>query len=167
MNSRPIPRWHTREDSGLVLDPEGRWWHDGEPIEHPRIVATFDAGLRPTEDGRFKLVVGNDWCFVEVQGAAFRVLDAWAEGDAVELRLSDGSTEPLHAEGLETDPSGVLICRVKDGRALARFSRLAQLQVGEMLELEQGTVWLRNGAHRSATSVDPQILDASASSIEL
>ena len=45
-------RWHTREDSGLVLDRELNWVHDGERITHPRIIEAFNAGLVPTDDGR-------------------------------------------------------------------------------------------------------------------
>ncbi|MGZ6140198.1 MAG: hypothetical protein ACXWLA_05970, partial [Myxococcaceae bacterium] len=53
-------RWHTREDSGLVLDRELNWVHDGERVTHPRIIEAFNAGLVPTDDGRFQLHIGQD-----------------------------------------------------------------------------------------------------------
>lgn len=148
-----MKRWHTREDSGIVLDREGRWWHDGEPVEHPKVVAAFDAGLQPAEEGRFKLVIGGDWCFVQVQGAAYRVVDAWAEPNRMALRLSDGSRELLDPTTLSVDGSGVLNCRVKEGRALARLSRTAQVQVGTRLELDRGMVMLVLDEARLATSL--------------
>src|SRR5262249_6822997 len=59
-------RRHTRENSGIRLDRNGRWWHDGVPIEHPKIIDAFNRGLSPTDGGRFRLDFGNDWCFVQV-----------------------------------------------------------------------------------------------------
>ena len=48
-------RWHTREDSGFVIDRNVDWWHDGERIEHPNIIEAFNRGLRIAEDGQVKL----------------------------------------------------------------------------------------------------------------
>ena len=43
-------RWHTREDSGLRLDREQRWFHDDERIEHPKVIEAFNRGLRVEDD---------------------------------------------------------------------------------------------------------------------
>jgi hypothetical protein len=131
----PSPkRWHTREDSGLRLDRELRWWHDGEPIEHRKIVEAFNAGLRPSVDGRFELHLGNDWCFVEVEDAAYGVTGVEATEAEIRLSLSDRTQEALVPETLSADTQGVLECRVKGGLAKARFSRDAQFALGERLE---------------------------------
>ncbi len=155
----PPRRRHTREDSGIRLDADGRWWHDEERVEHPRIVAAFDAGLQPSEDGRFKLVVGNDWCFVEVQGAAYRVIDAVPCQGGARLVLSDGTEEPLDPSTLALDATGVLTCRAKAGLALARFSRAAQVQLGACLEREGEVVVLCLGNQRFATAIGPSALE--------
>jgi hypothetical protein len=140
-------RWHTREDSGIELDAELNWWHDGERVEHPRVVEAFNRGLKACEDGRFKLEIGQDWCFVKVAGPAYGVLAVdVSEGDVPSVRLSDRTAEPLDVSTLQLGPDGVLTARVKAGRALARFSRDAQFQLGEMLEArERGSV-LKVGA---------------------
>jgi hypothetical protein len=139
-------RWHTREDSGIRLDREGRWWHDDEPVEHPRIVEAFNTSLQATDDGRFKLVFGWDWCFVQVEGAPYRVLGVHqAEGPSLVLALSDRTSEPLDPATLELDADGVLQCRVKGSRAQARFGRDAQFQLGSLLQAKGEGAVLRLG----------------------
>ncbi len=146
MNGPPTgKRWHTREDSGIRLDREGRWWHDDELVEHSKIIEAFNTGLVPTEDGRFKLQFGWDWCFVEVEDAAYRVTAIDSRPDGVGLRLSDRTAEPLAPESLALDADGVLCCRVKQGRAKARFTRDAQFALGEFLEEENGQLVVRAG----------------------
>ncbi len=139
--------WHTREQSGITLDREQRWFHDGEPVEHPNIIEAFNRGLRVTDDGRYKIEFGNDWCFVEVQGAAFKVLvlDV-AEGDRLSVRLSDRTAEWLDVASLKLDETGVLTAAVKGGKARARFSREAQYALGELMEHADGAYRLRVGA---------------------
>jgi uncharacterized protein len=126
-------RRHTREDSGIRLDRDGQWWHDGQPIEHPKIIEAFNRGLSPTDDGRFRLQFGSDWCYVEVEDAAYRVLqfDVGEQGPSVEL--SDRTSEPLDLQTLSLDADGVVACQVKGRRAKARFSRDAQFALGERL----------------------------------
>ena len=134
--SSPLPgkRWHTREESGIRLDRELRWWHDDERIEHPRIIETFNTSLVPADDGRFQLQVGQDWCFITVEDAAYevRAVDVNARG-SLSLRLSDRTADELDAASLAVDTGSVLTCRVKQGRAKARFSRDAQFQLGSFL----------------------------------
>jgi len=126
-------RWHTREDSGLVLDRELNWHHDGERITHPKIIEAFNQGLVPTEDGRFQLRIGDDWAYVTVEGAAYRVNAIDTDETRVYLRLSDRTGEPLEASTLRLGEDGVLTALVKGGRAEARFSRDAQFALGQLL----------------------------------
>jgi uncharacterized protein len=138
--------WHTREASGITLDREQRWWHDGEPVEHPNIIEAFNKGLRVTDDGRYKIEFGNDWCFVEVQGAAFKVMVVdVAEGDRLSVRLSDRTAEWLEVPSLALDAEGVLTCAVKGGKARARFSREAQFTLGEHMVRSDSGVTLEVG----------------------
>ena len=44
----PPKKLHTREQSGIRLDRQLRWWHDDEPVEHPKIIEAFNRGLSPT-----------------------------------------------------------------------------------------------------------------------
>jgi hypothetical protein len=128
-------RWHTREDSGIRLDRQLRWWHDDEPVEHPKVIEAFNRGLKVTDDGRFKLEIGNDWCFVQIEDAAYGVtaFDIDADGTPC-LRLSDRTAEPLDVATLRIGDDGIFRARVKAGRALALFSRDAQFALGSHIE---------------------------------
>ena len=138
-------RWHTREDSGFRLDRDLRWWHDDELVEHPKIVEAFNQALSPDEHGRFVLRIGRDWCYVQVEECAYEVRSVVATDGALLLTLSDRSEEPLEPATLFLGEDGVLRCRVKSGRALARFSRNAQAQLGERLEETDGGLALKLG----------------------
>ena len=131
-------RWHTREDSGLVLDRDLNWIHDGERITHPKIIEAFNQGLVPADDGRFQLRIGNDWAYVTVEGAAYRVNAIDTDESRVYLRLSDRTGEALDPATLRLGEDGVLTARVKGGRAQARFSRDAQYALGQLL-VPEGT----------------------------
>lgn len=152
----PGPKWHSREDSGLVIDANVDWWHDGERIEHPNIIEAFNRGLRVGDDGQVRLEFGNDWCFVKVARAAFKVLAVDVSfGQRLSLRLSDRTAEWLETNTLSVDADGVVFAAVKAGRAQARFTRQAQGQLAPFLEqTSQGsTVQLRVGDAVWPTSI--------------
>jgi hypothetical protein len=150
------PRWHTREDSGLRLDKQVRWWHDGELIEHPHIIEAFNRGLRVTDDGRFQLHFGDDWCFVAVEACAFTVVAVdSASSERLSIRLSDRTAEWLQPHTLALDDEGVLTVEVKNGKARARFSRDAQFHMAEFLSVENEAVVVRVGTQRWPTTLPP------------
>ena len=160
MSSPPdSKRWHTREDSGIRLDRALRWWHDDVLIEHPRIIEVFNTSLGLDEAGRHVLRIGNDWCVVQVEDAAYEVRTVDVTPDErVSVRLSDRTAEALDPGTLAVDAEGVLTCRVKGGRAKARFSRDGQYQLGELLEQDEGGhLYLRAGERRLSV---PLPLDA-------
>jgi uncharacterized protein len=68
-----------------------------------------------------------------------------AEGERLSVRLSDRTAELLDVATLAQDDEGVLTAKVKDGKALARFSRDAQFQLGERMEEVDGRPALRVG----------------------
>ncbi len=148
-----MKRWHTREDSGIELDERLRWWHDGEPVEHPKIIETFNRGLKVAEDGKFKLEVGNDWCFVKVHGPAFGVVAVDVSEDGLSVRLTDRTAELMDPSTLALSADGVLTVKVKEGRATARFSRDAQFQLGELAEATERGPVLRAGGREWALPV--------------
>jgi uncharacterized protein len=149
------PRWHTREDSGLVLDENVVWWHDGTRIEHPNIIEAFNRGLSiEAETGRAKLTFGNDWAYVEVRGCPFKVV-AIDEADArLSVRLSDRTAEWLAVDTLALDSSGRLTVAVKSGQARALLSREAQFELAQRFELVEGRVKMAVRGHWVALPID-------------
>ncbi len=132
---RLAPPPGTSRESTIVLDREGRFWHDGERVDHPALEQALRSwiALHP-DDGRLILTNGYDWCYFRAEGAAF-VVDAMHEGPegTVTLRLFDGTEEPLDPASLSLDEDGAVHARVKGGRFDARFSRHAQTQLAPIL----------------------------------
>jgi tRNA threonylcarbamoyladenosine biosynthesis protein TsaB len=129
--------------SGLRLDREGRWWHEGSIIEHPRIARMLHLWLDRRDDGRYVLRFDERdetlFAYVEVEDAPYVVrtveLDKGAAGHVeVHLRLSDESVEELDYGSLAVGEDNALYCRVKQGRFDARFSRQAYYLIGELVE---------------------------------
>ena len=64
-------------------------------------------------------MLGDDWCFVTVEDAAYAVLALDILEDGLSVRLSDRTSEPLAPATLALDADGVVTARVKAGRAKA------------------------------------------------
>ena len=114
--------------SGLRLDREGRWWHEGEQVTHRRLARALSCWLDQGDDGRYILRLDADrYAYVEVEDAPFQVLTLESRGaaGALWLTLSDGSEEELAYATLREGEGGALYCLVK-GRFPARLSRQAQ-----------------------------------------
>ena len=138
-------RWHTREDSGIRLDAEGGFWHDGERIENTNVSRAFHRGLERAPDGRWMVRFGWDWAYIQVDDAPYQVLGLSMDGARIQLRLDDETEEPLDPSTLATSDEGVLYAQVKQG-AEARLSRAAQGQLADALEERDGRLVLRLGA---------------------
>jgi hypothetical protein len=141
-----------RENSGIRLDCEGRFWHRGALIEHPGVAEAFHRWLGQDDRGRWVLRTDRDWCVVEVEDAPVVVRSVeLAPGDGpVTLHLSDGTNEALVAASLEQSADHVLYCRIGRGWS-ARFSRGAYYQLAERLEQDQaGQPALRIGGQLQA-----------------
>ena len=136
-------RWHTREDSGIRLDADGRFWHDGELIENANVSRAFHRGLERAPDGRWMVRFGWDWAFIQIDDAPYQVLGI-SLGDPIRIRLDDESEEPLDPGSLRASSEGVLYARVKQG-ADARLSRAAQGQLAPLLHERAGKLVLRMG----------------------
>jgi hypothetical protein len=133
-----------RENSHIRLDREGRFWHEGGLVEHPRVAEAFHHGLGRSPDGRATLKVGHTWCYITVEDTLYlvrRALCEAGEGDLLDsctLWLDDGTEERLAPDGLALNAEGVLYARVKAGREWARLIPEAQLALGRFVELEDG-----------------------------
>jgi len=115
---------------------EGRWFHDGVLVEHPKIVEAFNRGSERDAQGRYVLRFGDDWCFVSVEDAPLQVEAASLAGERVLLELSNGRTEALRPETLALRGE-VLYCVAESGLT-ARFGRSAQFSLGSLLEERPG-----------------------------
>ena len=142
----PPPPGRSRE-STIVLDAAGRFFHDGEPVQHAGMHRAFASWVTThPDDGRFILENGYDWCYFTVEDAPCFITALREDGGALVVDLFDGSSEALALDTLRIDQDGALRAKVKDGRFEARFRRDAQLMVEPFLtETDDGTLAL---AHR-------------------
>jgi hypothetical protein len=131
----------TRETS-IRRDAEGRWFFDGEPLDHPNLTKAFDRWIERAEDGRYCLKNDINWAYFQLEGAPYFVerVRKGAQGGP-ELELSNDSVQPLAADSLRYGPEGALYCDVK-GDMVARFSRHAATQLEPWLSEDDQGVYL-------------------------
>jgi hypothetical protein len=124
-------------ESSIRLDRRGRFWHEGELVEHRGLARAFARWIRRhPDDGRYVLDNGYDWCYLAVEDTPYFVQALRVGSDSIQLELSDGSTETLILGELRIGRDEVLRTRVKGGAFEAKFSRVAQLQVEPLLDPE-------------------------------
>lgn len=122
----------------LTVNPEGEWFHEGEEITHPGILANLMRNLRRDETGYF-IQAGPVRIPVEVADAPFVVVRVEAVGARPRVTLNDGTQETLDPTTLRLTAAGIPYCRIKGGQFEARFSRAAAYQLGSLIEYDEGT----------------------------
>lgn len=137
----------TSRESTIRLDAEGRFFHDGERVDHPALEHALNSWIaRHPDDGRFILTNGYDWTYFQVDDAPFVVRSLRLSKDRVEVVLSDESVEALDAETLRVGAEDALYVKVKRRDFEAKFSRHAQAQLAPVLvDLEGGGIGVRVG----------------------
>src|SRR3954454_21423467 len=120
--------------SGIRLDAEGRFWHEGAEVTHHGLRAAFWRWLDRNPDGRWVLRLDDKrFVYLDVDDVPYVVRSARWEGDRAMVRLSDDSEEELsyatlHLRGAQP------YCSVKGGRFEARVSTLAWNTLAERID---------------------------------
>jgi uncharacterized protein len=155
--ARPVLDWSgsapfpfTRESS-IRLDAEGRFFHEGSPVDHPGLARAMASWIsRHPDNGRWVLENGYDWCYVTIDDVPLWVRSAHIEGDTIVGTLSDGSEERIDPASLTIDDAGTLRCEVKAsarrGPYPAKLARHAQLALGDRIREDAGRVVLAMGS---------------------
>jgi len=93
----PVMAWHPPHcgHSRMRIDTDGRWYHEGRPIDRPALVSLFARLLRREADGRHVLVTPVEMLDIDVADAPLIAVDLASEGRgaARTLRLRIGATE--------------------------------------------------------------------------
>jgi hypothetical protein len=129
-----------REQSGLRLDREGRFWHRDGLIEHARTLAVLHRGIHRAPDGRWAARIGSEWGYLEVEDAALFVRRV--EGRHAQL----ASGEWAEIESFAIGAQDALYARV--GGERARLTRAAQLSLADHLREQDGRFELELGGKR-------------------
>jgi hypothetical protein len=138
---------------GLRLDRNGRFWHEGAEVTHPRLREALLRWLDVRDDGRdIVRLDAQRYAYVDVEDAHLRARSARWEGDRVRLVLDDGADEELAYDTLVRGPDDALYCRVRGGRLRARLTTAAYQVLAERIEEVPGGFALRaaGGLHAIA-----------------
>lgn len=142
-------------ETTIVRDAEGRWFHDGQALEHANLTHAFDCWLARAEDGRYCLSNDINWAYVTIEGAPLFVRSLKIVGDDVVLKLSDDREETLVASTLRLGPEGALYCDARKGTMTARFDRHAMFQLEPLVGEDDRGQTLRIGHE----IVHPRVVD--------
>lgn len=124
--------------SGIRIDREGVFWHEGEPVRHEGMRRAFLRWLDrlPPPDDRYVLRLDDKrFAYLEVEDTPLVATSLRWQGDEAWLGLNDGSEERLDPAGLDIDAAGVLRCQAQArGRRLeARLSTAAATTLAERI----------------------------------
>jgi len=128
------------ESPSLFLDREGRWFHEGVEITHPRTRKLFSRNISRGDDQRYYVHVGREYAVVEVEDTPFLVVSVTVQeqagdrGCTYQVLLNDGSEECLDPRTLSIEQDHVMYGRVKGATEKARFVRSAYYQICARIE---------------------------------
>jgi hypothetical protein len=129
--------------SGILLDADGRFIHEGEEVTHPGLVAALWRWLDREPDGRYVLRLdATRFVYLDVQDAPHVVRSLRFAGDRAIVRLADDTEEVLQPASVWVAPTHVAYCKVKDGQLDARFSTAAWGALCERISAREGVAWL-------------------------
>ena len=117
-----------RRSVDLRLDFEGRWYHEGEIFEHPRLIALFDKGIDSHPDSGEPIVhIGDRWCYIKADDTPFIVRRLEATSTTLTAILNNGERHPIPAAGFEAVGDYIYVQLAANRRA--RLDRDAQNQL--------------------------------------
>ncbi len=133
--------------TGIRLDREGRFWHEGAEVTHPGFRRALLRWLDRLPDGRPILRLDEKrYAYVEVEDAELLALSARWAGERAILVLNDESEEELDPTTIELGAGGALYCSVRGGGLTARITTPAYYVIAERVaETAPGVFALRAG----------------------
>jgi len=121
--------------SGIRIDKEGEFQHEGAPVRHEGLRQALFRWLDRLPDGRVILRLDDRrFAYVDVEDTPLVVRGARVDGPRVLLTLSDGAEEPLAPETLTIDEAGVMRCMVREGKLEARLATAAAAALAEAID---------------------------------
>lgn len=114
---------------------DGKWFHEGDPLDNDKLARAFDRWIERAEDGRWCLKNDVNWAYFQLEGAPYFVRSVKLDGERANLLLSNDRTVALDFRSLREGPDGVLYCTAL-GEA-ARFESYAAVQLGALLEEDE------------------------------
>jgi uncharacterized protein len=123
--------------SGIRLDRQGRFWHEGAEVKHlglKQALFRWLDRLPPPEDRYVLRLDPQRFAYLEVEDTPLVATSLRWSGEQALLGLQDGSEEPLDPTTLSVDPAGIVRCRVRGGRIEVRLETAAAAVLAERIE---------------------------------
>jgi len=146
MDPTPFFTGLSRETT-IVRNADGKWFQDGEPLEHDRLTHAFDCWIERAEDGRFCLKNDINWAYFKLEGAPFFVRSVRITDGVARLLLSNDREVELDPHTLREGPDGALYCDVAP-RMAARFDKHAAIQLEELIHEDELGPYVQAGHDR-------------------
>jgi hypothetical protein len=132
--------------SGVFVDEEGDWYHEGNKIFREGVLHLFLEGLCMDKEGRYIIDCGGTRCTLDVADTPLVVARVDRkphprdpDREVITLRFRHlPDEEELDLETLYVGKNNVIYCRVRGGRIPARFSRPAYYQLTAWVEEDNG-----------------------------
>jgi len=134
-------------ETTIVRNAEGKWFQDGEPLEHEKLTRAFDRWIERAEDGRFCLKNDINWAYFTLEGAPFFVRSVRIIDGQAHLFLSSDREVVLDPHTLREGPDGALYCDVGPNLT-ARFDKHAAVQLEGLLDEDELGPYVRAGHDR-------------------
>jgi uncharacterized protein len=141
-----LPFGLSRETT-IVRSAEGRWFHDGEAIDNPKLARAFDRWVTRAEDGRYCLKNDINWAYFKLEGAPFFVRAARVVEGKAELLLSNDELVTLDPNTLREGPDSALYCDAYPDMS-ARFDSHAAVQLADLIDEDERGPYFRVGQQR-------------------
>lgn len=128
----------------LRIDKEGKWYYKGSEIVNPLIFELFCEALEMDEEGRYRIVLEHEMCYVEVEDTPFVVVSLRGELDTgLSLLLNTKKLCRFDPGALCFGDGNVMYCTLPDGMKV-RFSRAAYYMLAHMMEEDgEGNIVLK------------------------
>jgi hypothetical protein len=140
----PVEKWNPPfcGDSGMHIDREGRWYHNGSPIARFELVKLFAGILRLDPDG-YVLVTPVEKLTITVEDAPFLAVLVDRAGEDLIFTTNIGDIVTLDADHALLMKDGVPYLHIRR-RLKARVARSVYYQLAEMAVEEGGQFGVRS-----------------------
>lgn len=155
-DSPPLHLWHPAlsGDIAINIDAEGRWFHEGSPIQRESLVRVFASILRREEDGEYYLVTPVEKWRITVALHPLIVTDIAVQEEGarayLQATLNTGKTVPInaqHALFLEPAVGDVAALQLDHGLS-ALLSRAAWYRLVDMAVEREGVPTIISGDYQ-------------------
>ncbi len=145
ISEEQLAKWR---QTGIRLDSNGRFWHEGQEITHKRLRLALLRWLDKLPTGQTILRLDEKrYAFIDVDDCDLLVCSVSWQGDDLFGRLNDETTERIFLQSLSTGPQGAIYCHVRQQKLVARFSTKAQQLLSPRIEERKGRAAIFAGGH--------------------